>query len=139
MAKKTSSKEGDLRNWMYKFSDLHSKWTKSAIKKHFMLEGAPISTIFAILRKARKINAEWRYGYERNTLKMKNANINLLKSQVNDKGWISQRFFGKKYGVSHSYINKIIKNKIFIEFRKKTRIPKRIEAQKAAVSPKCGR
>lgn len=113
---------------------------KKCIAKHFMLEGAARSTIFAILqRKARKIKAERKSVFGGKALKMNNANINCLKSQVNHKDWISQRFLAKKFGVSHSYIDKIINTKTSIEFRKKTRNLKRTEAQKAAVRPKCGR
>jgi len=140
MQKKNNSKEEDLRNRVYFFADLHPLWSKSAIAKHFMLENIPRSTIFSILqRKARKISPKRIVGSGRISVKMKKANVAQLKKRIDHKDGVSQNMLARKFDVTQQYINKIIRTKTTIRYRKKVKVPKRTPQQKAAVRPKCHR
>ena len=93
MIRKIILKKEDLRNRMYKFLDLYSNWSKSAIAKHFKLEVLVRSTIFAIIqRKAKKIEAKRNVETERKAFKMNNVKIKHLKVQFDHKDGIRQDF-----------------------------------------------
>jgi|688.fasta_scaffold392819_1 transposase len=140
MAKKILSKEDTLRNRVYSFAELHPRWSKSAIVKHFMLENIPRSTIYNILhRKENKIGSNRKVGSGRLAIKFNKTNIKRLKKTLDHSHGISQRMLAMMFGCHHSHVCKTIQRKTNIKYRKKGPIPGRTPEQKLAVRPKCSR
>ena len=68
---------------------------------------------------------------------MPEKRVKRLEHLIDHNDGISQRGLAKRFDVSQSYINKIIKEKTLVRYRKKTKAPKRTRAQKVQVRRKC--
>lgn len=136
--KNYQSKENDLRNRVYSFQNLHTDKPKCFIVNHFLEEGVARSTLYKILkRKENGISHLRKSGSGRVAKKMTKQRINQLKKQLDHKTGVSQRMLAKRFNVSKSYMNEIIKTKTNIRYYKKFKVPKRTEKQKAEIRPKC--
>lgn len=138
MVKKNESKEIDLRNRVYAFVDLHPEMTSASVVKHLKLEGYARSTLYDIpKRKENKIGVIRKIGSGRLATKMTKSQIKRLKTKVDHTHGISQSKLARIFNVSQSYICETLKTKTSIRYRKKIKVPKRTDQQKAVLRTKC--
>ena len=130
-----TSNENTRRERVYQFYKSNSDKPKSFTVNHFMSENIPKSTIYDIIKRVEdKIPPERRKGSGRKPLIMTD---NLIRNFEHKCG-ISQLKYAKKLKCSHQYISKTLKTKTSIRKRKKIKIPKRTDAQRARIRRLCG-
>lgn len=134
------SKQEIDRERVYNYYLKHRNEGKRATVEHFKGEKMHERTIYRIIQRAENDSGHERVeGSGRIAKIMIPKNIKRLKSMFNHKDGISQRQAARKFGCDQSYICKTLKEKTTIRKRKKIKIPKRNEDQKAKAKRLCGR
>ena len=132
------SEQKKLRKRVYDFTDAHQSKGKHFIVKHFMDEFLPKSTVYQILqRKENGLPYQQSSGQGAKAKKMTKKKVKRLHDMVDHNDKISQTQLASKFHVSQPYINKILSKKTTIKARKKRKIPKRTEEQRAMARTKC--
>ena len=132
------SKQEICREYNYYLS--HRDEGKSATVNHFKGENIHKVTIYRIIQRAENESRHERVqGSGRIAKKMTKKNIKRLKAMMDYKDKISQCQAARKFNCSQPYIFKTLKRKSNIKKRKKKKIPKRTENQKAKAKTLCGR
>lgn len=140
MTRKIKSKQDILRERVYNFYIKHRDQGKSFTVSHFTAENISKATIYRIIERAENDSGHGRrVGSGRTAIKMTPKKIARIKDMFNNNDTVSYRLAARKLGISPAYAHKIIKTKSSIRKRKKTRVPKRSERQKADAKTKCGR
>ena len=135
-----NSKEESLRKRVYQFYFENYDKKKNFTVKHFAAEKVPKSTIYSIIKRA-----ESNYSYNRavgsgkKAKIMTKAGIKRLCTLFDHKCNISHRQAARKMKCHHTLIGKVLKKYTNIKCRKKTKIPKRTEEQKAKIRIRCSR
>lgn len=129
-----------LRKRVYEFYDAHKDKGKQFTADHFLAEFVPKSTIYNIIKRA-----ESGSGYQQASGRgpkakiMSKKNVKRLKSMFDHHDGISQTQAARKFKCSQQYISKMLATKSEIKSRKKMKIPKRTDNQRALARAKCGR
>ena len=140
MSKKTASEQELLRKRVYEFYEENIDLGKKFTKDHFVAEKVPERTIYNIIHRA-----ENGYGHERiagsgrPSKIMDKKDVKRLKNMFDHKDGVSQSQAARKFKCSQQYISKTLANKTDNRPRKKIKIPKRTEEQRAVARSKCGR
>lgn len=137
---KMKSKQETCRERVYNYYLEHRADGKKATVDHFKGEKISKKTIYRIIQRAENESGHERVkGSGRIAKIMTKRQINRLKIMFDHKDKVSQRQAARKFNCSQSFICKTLKTKSAIKKRKKKKIPKRTEAQKAKAQPLCGR
>ena len=106
--------------------NLNFEAEKSFIAYHFIIEGESRSNIYDIFQKKKSEKpAERKVGSGRPAKKMNGKAVKRLVNSINHKDGVSQRRLAQVFKCSQPHICKTIKNKTKIQYRKKTKAPKR--------------
>lgn len=128
-----------LTKRIFEFRTKNQIGGKAFTVKHFMEEGIARSTIYKTLQRLeRNIGPEQRRGQGRKTVKMPTDRVRLLKGHFDHHAGRSTRKAARKYGISQTYIRKLLRTKTAIKCRKKQKIPARTEAQADEAKIRCG-
>lgn len=140
MIRKIESKEEALRKRVYNFYSENREKGKLYTLSHFQAEKVSKATIYRIIKRAENDSGyKRRVGSGRKPLKMTPRKVAKIKEMFNNSDSVSYRLAARKFSISPSYAHKVIKTKSAIRKRKKIRVPKRSEKQKADAKTKCGR
>lgn len=140
MQPKNKSNQDTLRERVYKFYIEHRDHGKTYTLNHFLAEKISKATIYRVIRRAENESGYMRrIGSGRTAIKMTPKKITQMKNMFNNSDSVSYRLAARKFGISPSYAHKVIKTKSSIRMRRKIRVPKRSERQKADAKTKCGR
>ena len=137
MVAKNLSKQGALRNRVYKFFEENKNPGKSFTLKHFTSEKVPRRTVYAILSRLEDFPAQRKPGSGATIQKMTQRQVNRLKKDFNHKTGISKRQSARKFNISQQRVCQLLQNN-GICARKKKKIPSRTEQQKTVARAKCG-
>ena len=129
-----------LRKRVYEFRDAHQEKGKLFTVKHFQDEFVPKATIYRILqRKENGLPYQQVSGQGPKANKMPKKKVKRLQGMFDHHDSISQSQAASKFNVTQQYISQILAKKTAIKARKKIKIPKRTEQQRAIARTKCGR
>jgi len=134
------SKQEARRERVYKFYLGNRSQGKKFTVDHFKAENIPKRTIYSIIQRAENESGHERVnGSGRIAKIMSKKNIRSLKTMFDHNDRVSQRQAARRFKCSPSFINYTLKTKTTIKKRKKMKIPKRTDGQKASAQTKCGR
>lgn len=140
MKPKCISEYETRRKRVYEFFLEHRSKGKTFTVEHFQAEKMPKRTIYRIIEQAENESGHKRAeGSGRPPVIMTKTNIKRLKASFDHKDTISQRQAARKFQCSQQFISQTLKNKSSIITRKKMKIPKRTDEQKAKIRPRCRR
>lgn len=133
-------KQGSRRERVYNFYLENRTKGKMFTVNHFKAEHIPESTIYVIIKRAENDSGHERVnGSGRIAKIMTKKNIRCLKSMFDHNDKVSQSQAARKFKCSQVHISKTLKTKTLIKKKKKKKIPKRTDTQKATAQTKCGR
>ena len=133
-------KQLDLRTRVYSFYEKNKSKGKSFTIDHFVAENCHDKTIRRIIERFEKgISVFHQKGAGRIARKITNRKKTALKAYFNHKSGVSQRSAARKFNISLSYVNKLLKEQSDIRCRKRIKIPLRTEAQKHLAKTKYSR
>ena len=125
---------------MYEFYLKNKARGKQFTLDHFSAENIPQSTIYRIIKRAENESGHQRkLGSGRIAKVMTKKAVEKLKRMFDHKDAISQRQAAREFNCSQKHICRTLLTKTKIRARKKIRIPKRSEQQKALAQTKCSR
>lgn len=131
------SKQEAQRERICQFYKQNNQLGNKATVDHFLAEGVSKMTIYnAIQRVKNNIGAQRRKGSGRPARKMTPNKVKRLQRHFDHKQGVSQRKAARKFGISLSYTNKLLKQSRIQCYRKKT-IPDRSERQASEAKTKC--
>ena len=105
----------------------HNNRANSSVKttvSHFLKVGIPRTTIYRILKKYAEHGTTAFLPKPGRPSKISNQQVKKLVKTVNNKTEISQRKLGRRFGVAHSTISRILKNRTQIKILKRKNAPK---------------
>ena len=138
MVAQSTSKQEALRIRICQFRKTHQNFSKSFTVKHFSEEGVPRSTIYRVLQgNADFLNPKRKKGSGRIPKIMTDKAVKQLKVMVDHKHGVTQAQLGRHFKCDQSFINKTLKRKTTIKYRKKKKIPDRNESQLQRIKPLC--
>ena len=122
------------------FYKAHWSKGKSFTYKHFQQMGISKTTLYRVMEKLDKGESLTREaGSGRKAKKMTPEDISKLKRYMKESIGASQRKAARKFGVSLSYINKILSTKTKLRYRHRKRVPAATEDQKIKQKTRCGK
>ena len=125
------------RERIYQFFKKNENSGNKLTIDHFSAEGVARSTIYDVIQRVKnKISPKRRPGQGRLARKMPKAKIKRLQQYFDHKQGRSQRKAARKFEISPSYVNKLLKVSS-IKCRKKKTIPDRTHLQALAAKTKC--
>ena len=134
------SNQETLRERVYNYYLEHRAEGKMFTVNHFKSESISKSGIHKIIQRAENKSGHQRVqGSGRIAKIMTNTNIRRLEAFFDHKDGVSQYQAARKFNCTQQFICKTLRAKTSIKSRKKMRIPKRTESQKAKAKTRCGR
>ena len=125
---------------VYEFYEANRALGKKYTKDHFAAEKIPERTIYSIIQRAENESGHERtVGSGRPATIMTKKNVKRLKTMFDHKDGVSQTQAARKFRCSQPYICKTLASKTTIRARKKMKIPKRTDQQRAVARTKCSR
>ena len=105
---------------------------KKYTKDHFAAKKILESTVYGIIQRAENESGHKNaVGSERQVEIVTKKNVKRLKTMMDHKDDVSQTQVTRKFKCSHQYISKTLATKTSIRARKKIKIPKRTDQQRA--------
>lgn len=115
-----ASNQDTLRLRVYKFYKDNVDKGKLFTVRHFLSEGESKATIYRILKRCSQgLECSRQSGSGRKIKLMTKKRIRKLEFSFNDSGAISVRQAARKFNISKSYVHKIVKKKLNMQYRKK--------------------
>jgi hypothetical protein len=134
------SNQEALRERVYNYYLLHRAEGKLFTVNHFKTESISQSGIYNIIQRAENESGHERVqGSGRIAKIMTKPNVRRLEAFFDHKDGVSQHQAARKFNCTQQFISKTLRAKTSIKSRKKMRIPKRTESQKAKAKTRCGR
>jgi len=110
MVAKNLSKQGALRDRVYKFFEENKNPGKLFTLKHFTSEKVPRRTVYAILSRLEDFPAQRKPGSGATIQKMTQRQVNRLKKDFNHKAGISKRQSARKFNISQQRVCQLLHN-----------------------------
>lgn len=130
----------DVRERVYHFYQENLEKGKSFTANHFIPRGIPSSTLYRILSRYHEGTEVKMKSRKSVATKMPKKQVKRLRKFFDHKTGRSQRKAASKFGISQSYVNKLLRSKKhgdIIKCRKKQAIPDRSELQIQNAKTKC--
>ena len=132
--------EVDRRKIIGSFYQKHWSMGKSYTYKYFSKLGISKATIYRVMEKMDKGESLARKaGSGRKAEKMTSRKVRVMKRYMKENLGASQRKAALKFGVSLAYVNKIVRTKTKLSYRRRKRVPGATEEQKKKQKQRCSR